>query len=131
MSRYEPDDLEPSERPMHALLAAVPPQPLPLGFRDQVMRRVARRTTLGWEWIVAAALALPSLAYLAHQLATRGEEFSTALNNVIVTAAAESGEAFFFIDGTTVLALVLVGIASLIAAHAAIATPAHRAVPQR
>jgi hypothetical protein len=33
-------------------------------------------------------------------------------------------EAFFFIDGATVLALALVGIASLIAAHAAIVAPA-------
>ena len=123
MSRYEPEDLEPAERRTHALLAATPPHPLPLGFREAVMRRVTHETRVAWEWIVAAALALPSLAYLGHQLATHGDEFASVMNNVVATAAAESGEAFFFIDGMTVLALVLVGTASLIAAHATIVAP--------
>ena len=56
---------------------------------------------------------------------------SAALNNVIVTAAADSADAFFFIDGATVLALVLIGVASLIAAHAAIATPPRRITTSR
>src|SRR5919201_1718635 len=33
MSRQLPDDLDTMEMPMHRLLSAVPPQPLPLGFR--------------------------------------------------------------------------------------------------
>jgi hypothetical protein len=122
MSRFAPEDLEPAERRTHELLASVPPRALPLGFRDAVMRQVASRRT-AWEWIVAAALALPSLGFLAHQFATHGDEFAAALNNVTAAASADTAEAFFFIDGATVLALALVGIASLIAAHAAIVAP--------
>jgi hypothetical protein len=122
MSRFAPEDLEPAERRTHELLASVPPRALPLGFRDAVMRQVAGRRT-AWEWIVAAALALPSLGFLAHQFATHGDEFAAALNNVTAAASADTAEAFFFIDGATVLALALVGIASLIAAHAAIVAP--------
>ncbi|HEY8785049.1 MAG TPA: hypothetical protein VIN63_01090 [Candidatus Limnocylindria bacterium] len=122
MSRFAPEDLEPAERRTHELLASVPPRALPLGFRDAVMRQVASRRT-AWEWIVAAALALPSLGFLAYQFATHGDEFAGALNNVTAAASADTAEAFFFIDGATVLALALVGIASLIAAHAAIVAP--------
>ena len=122
MSRFAPEDLEPAERRTHELLASVPPRALPLGFRDAVMRQVASRRT-AWEWIVAAALALPSLGFLAYQFATHGDEFAAALNNVTAAASADTAEAFFFIDGATVLALALVGIASLIAAHAAIVAP--------
>lgn len=123
MSHQGPGDLEPVERRTHELLTSVPPRALPLGFRDAVMRQVAGRGPMTWEWVVAAALAVPSLAFLAHQLFTHGDEFTVALNNVVATAAAESADAFFFIDGATVLALVLVGVASLIAAHAAITAP--------
>jgi hypothetical protein len=127
VSRFAPPDLEPAERGTHELLASVPPRALPLGFREAVMRQVAgRRGRMTWEWIVAAALALPSLAFLGHQLSAYGDDFSAALNNVIMTAAADNADAFFFIDGATVLAVVLVGIASLIAAHAAIAVPGRR-----
>jgi hypothetical protein len=127
VSRLAPDDLEPAERRTHELLASVPPRALPFGFRDAVMREIAGDRPTAWEWILAAALALPSLGFLAHQLATHGDEFAAALNNVTAAAAAETTEAFFFIDGATVLALVLVGIASVIAAHAAIATPVRTA----
>jgi hypothetical protein len=126
MSRFAPEDLERAERRTHDLLASVPPQPLPLGFRDAVMRQVAGGGRMAWDWIIAAALAIPSLAFLAYQLATHGDEFAAALNNVMAAATAETADAFFFIDGTTVLALTLVGIASLIAAHATIAAPARR-----
>jgi len=126
-----PPDIESAERRTHELLANVPPRALPLGFRDAVMRQVAGGGRMTWEWIIAAALALPSLAFLAHQLSTNGDEFSAALNNVIATATADSADAFFFIDGATVFALVLVGIASLIAAHAAIAAPPRRMTTQR
>ncbi len=131
MNGFAPGDLEPAERGTHQLLASVPPRALPLGFRDAVMRRVAGERRTVWEWIIAAALALPSLAFLIHQLATRGDEVSAAFNNVIAAATAETADAFFFIDGATVLALALVGIASLIAAHAAIATPAPRTATER
>src|SRR5207245_616787 len=80
-----PPDIEPAERRTHELLANVPPRALPLGFRDAVMRQVAGGGRMTWEWLIAAALALPSLAFLAHQLSTHGDEFSAALNNVIAT----------------------------------------------
>lgn len=126
MKSFAPGDLEPGERHTHELLASVPPRAVPLGFRDAVMREVGGSRRTAWEWIVAAALALPSLVYLVHQLLTHGEEFASALNNVTAAASAETAEAFFFIDGATVLALALVGLASLIAAHAAIVAPAGR-----
>ena len=126
MSRLAPEDLEPAERRTHELLAGVPPQALPLGFRDVVMRQIVGVRPATWEWVVAAALAVPSLAFLAHQVATHGDEFAATLNNVLAAASAETADAFFFIDGATVLALTLVGIASLIATHAVIAAPARR-----
>ena len=126
MSRYAPSDLEPAERAIHQVLSAVAPQALPLGFRDAVMRRVAAREGVAWEWIVAGVLALPSVAFLVYQVVTHGDEFTTALNNVMTAASAESADAFFFVDGTTVLALAILGIASLIAAHASIVAPVRR-----
>jgi hypothetical protein len=131
MSRFAPEDLEPAERRTHQLLASVPPRALPLGFRDAVMRQVSGERPTAWEWVLATVVAFPSLAFLAHQVATHGEEFAAALNNVTAAAAAESAEAFFFIDGATVLALMLVGIGSVIAAHAAIAAPARRVATER
>ena len=123
MNRFAPEDLEPAERRTHELLASVPPRVLPLGFRDAVMRRVAAGGGVAWEWIVAGVLALPSVAFLVYQVVTHGDEFTTALNNVMTAASAESADAFFFVDGTTVLALAILGIASLMAAHASIVAP--------
>ena len=90
MSRFAPEDLEPAERQTQELLAGVPPQVLPIGFRDAVMRQVAATRPKTWEWIIAAALAIPSLAFLVHEHATHGDEFATALNNVMAAAAAET-----------------------------------------
>jgi hypothetical protein len=121
-----PSDLEPEERDLHYVLAALPPQALPVGFRDMVMRRVADRR-VGWEWLVAAVLALPSLAFLARQLAESGQDFAAALANVMTAASSGATNASFFIDGLTVLAVALVGIACVFAAHALIAsTPTDR-----
>jgi hypothetical protein len=125
MSRLVPEDLEPAELRTHQLLVSVAPRALPLGFRDAVMRQIAGGRPTTWEWILASALAIPSLAFLAHQFATHGDEFAAALNNVTAAASADTADAFFFIDGATVLAFALVGIASLIAAHAAIVAPSH------
>jgi hypothetical protein len=131
MSGQLPDDLEPVEMAAHRLLASVPPQPLPLGFRDAVMRRIAPHGVSVWEWMVAAVLALPSLAFLAFQLLDRGDEFAAAVNNIVAAASSDSAEAFFFIDGTTVLALVLLGVASILAAHAALLSPNRRTLAGR
>ena len=114
---YGPSDLAPEEREVHHVLSAVPPQALPVGFRDTVMRRVNERR-VGWEWLVAALLALPSLAYLARQLAESGEDIAAALTNIVGAASSGATNASFFIDGLTVLAVALVGVACVFAAHA-------------
>lgn len=114
-------DLEPDERDLHFVLSAIPPQAPPVGFRDRVMRRVVERR-VGWELLVAALLALPSLAFLARQMAESGEDFAAALVNVLGAASSETANASFFIDGLTVLAVALVGVACVLAAHALVAS---------
>lgn len=123
---FRPSDLDPDERDLHVTLSAAPPQALPVGFRDAVMRRVVDRR-VGWEWLVAAVLALPSLAFLARQVAESGEEFAAALVNILGAASSDTASASFFIDGLTVLAVALVGVACVLAAHALIeSTPGRR-----
>ena len=114
-------DLEPDERDLDRLLSSVPPTPLPIGFRDAVMDRVQTRGVT-WEWIVAVLFALPSVAYLARLVMVHGEEFAQALGNVVTAASSETTDAFFFVDGLTVIALALLGIACALAAHALFAT---------
>jgi hypothetical protein len=118
-------DLEPDERDLHYVLSAVPPQAPPFGFRDAVMRRVVARG-VGWEWLVAALLAFPSLAFLARQVAESGEDFAAALVNVIGAASSDAANAAFFIDGLTVLAVAVVGVACVFAAHALVASAPRR-----
>ncbi len=120
-----PSDLAPEELDLHYVLSAVPPLAPPLGFRDAVMRRVAERR-VGWELLVAALLALPSLAFLARQLAESGEDFVAALAGVLTAASSDAANASFFIDGLTVLAVALVGVACVLAAHALIASTPQR-----
>lgn len=123
---HDLSDLEPEELDLHHLLSAVPPQAPPFGFRDAVMRRVVERR-VGLEWLVAALLALPSLAFLGRQVAESGEDFAAALVNILGAASSETANASFFIDGLTVLAVALVGVACVLAAHALIAsTPGRR-----
>jgi hypothetical protein len=119
-------DLEPDERDLHFVLSSVPPQAPPVGFRDRVMHRVVEQR-VGWELLVAALLALPSVAFLARQIAESGQEFAAALVNVLGAASSDTASASFFIDGLTVLAVALVGVACVLAAHALIAsTPSRR-----
>ncbi len=112
------DDLEPGEQELHRLLATVPPQTLPVGFRDVVMSRLRSDRRVTWEWIVAVLFALPSLAFLARQVVVHGQDFAQAIANVITAASSESTDAFFFVDGLTVIALALLGMACAFAAHA-------------
>ena len=115
-------DLDMDERSLDRVLAAAIPVAPPIGFRDEVMRRVrAERPRAFGEWIVAAALALPSLAYLAWQLSANGSDFVDGLSNAFAAAAQGAGaEEFFFVDGLVVLAVALIGVASIVAAHAAL-----------
>jgi hypothetical protein len=111
------DDLDPDELQLHQLLAAAPPQALPMGFRDAVMSRV-RSPRVTWELIVALLFAVPSLAFLARQILVHGEDFARAIGNVMTAASSETTDAFFFVDGLTVIALALLGVACAFAAHA-------------
>lgn len=112
-------DLEPEELALDRLLAAAPREPLPLGFRDGVLARISAERSRSWEWIVAAALALPSLVYVARAALTNGADFLAALGDIMLAAqAAEAATPSLVIDGLVVLAVALLGLASIVAAHA-------------
>lgn len=119
------DDLEPEELQAHRLLSAVKPEPLPIGFRDGIMRSVrAERVATAWEWLLAAALALPSLAYLVWELSSRGMELTASINAIMSAAQGldQASGADFAIDGLAIIAFALVGIASILSAHALLRT---------
>jgi len=118
VSDLAPADLEPSELELHRVLAAVPPVAPPFGFRDRVMASVTGDRRVAWEWIVAALFAVPSLLYLGRLVLVHGEELALAFSNIVSAASTDTTDAFFFIDGLTVLALALLGVACAFAAHA-------------
>jgi hypothetical protein len=111
------DDLDLDEVDLHRLLAGAPPESPPIGFRDTVMASLRERR-VAWEWIVAALFALPSGVFLARQVIVNGQDFAEAMANVMTAASSETSDAFFFVDGLTVIALALLGIACAFAAHA-------------
>ncbi len=121
-------DLEPDEVALDRLLAAAPREALPLGFRDGVLARISAERSRSWEWIVAAALALPSLAYVAWAVLTGGAGFLAALGDLALAAQSADAETpSVFVDGLVVLAMALVGLASIVAAHAMFASRPMRA----
>ncbi|HEX9269043.1 MAG TPA: hypothetical protein VF998_04290 [Candidatus Limnocylindria bacterium] len=125
------DDLQPEELALHQVLSAVKPAALPIGFRDAVMASVrAEDPSSAWEWIVAAALALPSVAYLLWELTAHGSEFLASFGAIVAAAQGldEATGADFFVDGLAIVAFALVGIASVLAAHALIRTTAQRSL---
>ena len=111
------DELDPDELALDAVLSRIPPMAPPIGFRDRVMARLEERRVL-WEWIVAVLFAAPSLAYLGRLVLVHGEDFISAIGNVMTAASSQTSDAFFFVDGLTVLALALLGAACAVAAHA-------------
>jgi hypothetical protein len=111
------DDLEPEELDLDDVLRRARPVVPPLGLRDRIMARLEDRRVL-WEWIVAALFAIPSVAYLARLVLVHSTDIASALGNMMTAASGQAGDAFFFVDGLTVLALALLGIASAFAAHA-------------
>ncbi len=116
-------DLEPDELALDRLLAAAPREAPPLGFRDGVLARIAAERSRSWEWIVAAALALPSLAYVAWAALTSGADFLAALGELALAAQSAEAEApAVLVDGLVILAMALVGLASIVAAHAMFAS---------
>ena len=115
------NDLEPDELDLHRLLGAAKPAPLPIGFRDTVMSRVhADGAPTRWEWIFAAVLALPSLAYLVWGLTSHGAELAASISAILVSAQGldQTSGAEVGIDGLAIVSLALVGIGSAVAAHA-------------
>jgi hypothetical protein len=52
-----------------------------------------------------------------------GDDFLAAMGNVMTAASSQSTDAFFFVDGLTVIALALLGIACAFAAHALLVGP--------
>jgi hypothetical protein len=115
------NDLDRDELELHQLLSAVRPAQLPLGFRDAVMRRVRDDgAATRWEWVFAAVLALPSLAYLAWGLAAHGAELGASISAILVAAQGldQTSGADVVIDGLAIISLALVGIGSAVAAHA-------------
>jgi hypothetical protein len=115
------NDLDRDELEIHQLLSAAKPAALPIGFRDAVMRGVrSQRTATRWEWIFAAVLALPSLAYLVWGLVEHGAELGASISAILVAAQGldQTSGAIVVVDGLAVISLALVGIASAVAAHA-------------
>ncbi len=120
-------DLVPDEVAIDRLLAAAPPAALPLGFRDGVLVRIIADRSRSWEWIVAAAFALPSLAYITWQLGTNGADLFAALGDLALIAEnADVDAPAFFVNGLDVLAMALLGLASIVAAHALMTTRSER-----
>jgi len=115
------NDLDRDELEIHQLLSAAKPAPLPIGFRDAVMRSVrSDRSATRWEWIFAAALALPSIAYLLWGLAVHGAELGTSITAILVAAQGldQTSGATVVVDGLAIISLALVGVGSAVAAHA-------------
>lgn len=126
------NDLEHDELDLHALLSAAKPAPLPIGFRDSVMSRIRNDgAPTRWEWVFAAILALPSLAYLLWGLTAHGAELGASISAILVEAQgldAASG-ADVVVDGLAIVSLALVGLGSAVAAHAMLrGTEPHRIV---
>jgi hypothetical protein len=115
---FERIDLDAEEADLDRLLAAARPAPLPIGFRDVVMSRLRSDRRVTWEWIVAALFALPSVAYLARLILVHGDDVMAAIGNIVAAASTDTTDAFFFVDGVTVIALALLGVACAFAAHA-------------
>jgi hypothetical protein len=118
MNGHRPSDLAPEERGIDRVLAAVPPVAPPIGFRDAVLRRIGAERRSPYEWPVALALVLPSLAYLVWAIGLNGADIALAVQNVFALAAGEGEQAFFAVDGLLILAFAVLGIGALLGSHA-------------
>ena len=123
MTGRRPADLGAEERAVDRVLAAVPPVAPPLGFREAVMARIRAEHRSPYEWPVALALVLPSLAYVVWAIGQGGADIAVALDGMFTLAAGTGDEAFFAVDGLLVLAFALLGIGALVGSHALV-TPA-------
>ncbi len=121
MSRAEQS---PSELAFTELFRRLPVEPPPIGFRDSVMAQIVRQARSPWEWIVAAALAFPSLLFLLWQLLERGGELTdafAALMNAVSSVDDSDAGRVVFVDGSLLLAVALLGLAGLLVTHALLA----------
>jgi hypothetical protein len=113
-----------TERLFTELFHRLPTEAPPLGFRDEVMARLARERSRRWEWIVAAAVAIPNLLFLLWQLVEGGEEIGAAiasLTNALLGVEEWDAGVFVHVDGLLLLALAFVGLAGLLVTHALLA----------
>lgn len=115
---------EQDERTFTNLFQRLPREPAPPQLRERVMTRIAReRRHRVPEALVALALALPSLAFLAWELAAQGGDFALAVTSLFdaIWGEWQSGELVFFIDGLSVLAIAMLGLAGMLLTHALLA----------
>lgn len=126
------NDLDVDELDVHRVLSAVKPASLPIGFRETVMTQIrSDGAPTRWEWIFAAVLALPSLAYLVWGLTAHGTELGASLNAILVAASGldQTTGADVVVDGLAIVSLALLGIGSAVAAHAMLRrTEPHRVI---
>jgi hypothetical protein len=126
------NDLDPAELSIHRLLSAARPEPLPIGFRDAVMKHVRNDGTPSrWEWIFAGILAIPSFGYLVQRAVSSGSELGTSITAILVAAQGldTTAGAQVAVDGLAVISLALVGVGSAVAAHAMLRGPErHRVI---
>jgi hypothetical protein len=125
------NDLENDELEIHRLLSAARPAPLPVGFRDGVMEHVrGDGPATRWEWIFAAVLALPSLAYLGWGLLVHGAELGASFSAILVAAQGldQTTGADVAIDGLLIVSLAFLGIGSAVAAHAMLRSEQQRVI---
>src|SRR4029077_15269380 len=126
------NDLEDDELEIHRLLSAARPASLPVGFRDGVMERVrGDGPATRWEWVFAAVLALPSLAYLIWGLVAHGGELGASLSAILGAAQGldQTTGVDVVVDGLAIISLALLGIGSPVAAHAMLrGTEQHRMI---
>jgi hypothetical protein len=114
------DEQNRAERAYTELLQRVPPSPLPLGFRDAVMRRIGRERAPAWEWLSAAVIGLPNLVFLVWELTFGSGELPATFEGLMGIFASEewSSETTFSVDGMVLLALALVGFAAMLMTRA-------------
>jgi len=58
------------------------------------------------------------MAYLGRLILVHGDDVMAAIGNIVAAASTDTSDAFFFVDGLTVIALALLGVACAFAAHA-------------
>lgn len=111
-------DIDPGETAFDGVFASAPPVAPPVGFRDGVMKRVRGDAWPMLEWAIAAALVLPSLAFLVWETLVEGLDLGGLFENVMSVLAGASDQAFFSVDGLLVVAFALLGVGAVVGSDA-------------